>query len=242
MRIKVEISLEGKNNIIPFDHQYLLASYIYRSIEKIDPVYALELHRPQKYKHFTFSYLMTHKRKIIPKEGIMPLTNRVVFYLSSPDRTFIKKVVEALVVNQKFRIGNVKGIISSLEILKKPLIPNKVRFRTLSPIVVKKWLNQDEWVNLFPTDDEFYERLKENLISRYLSFLGKQREDNFLKDLVINIKITNFKPKRHNINGTYHRGSLCDMIVEGNKELIEYAYYAGLGEKNAMGFGMVKII
>ncbi|MBQ3421351.1 MAG: hypothetical protein IJH34_06715, partial [Romboutsia sp.] len=40
---------------------------------------------------------------------------------------------------------------------------------------------------------------------------------------------------------TYHRAYFMDIILEGNKELIEFAYDTGLGEKNSMGFGCIKV-
>ncbi len=243
MRFKVSIGLEKDYVVIPYDHQYYLASYIYRVIEKVDPKYSFELHRPRKYKHYTFSYLMSSYRESL-KEGIK-VGKEVYFYISSPDNEFIKHVVEGMLTYPEFRIKKIKGVVKEIKVLKSPKIEYRNVFRTLSPIIIKKFVNKDEWINLFPTDKEFYSRLKENLINRYLDFLGnleKSSTDGFLKDLDINIIIKEFKPKRHNINGTYHRGSLCEMIVEGNSELIKYGYEAGFGEKNAMGFGMVKLI
>lgn len=33
-----------------------------------------------------------------------------------------------------------------------------------------------------------------------------------------------------------------DLILEGDLDLIEFAYDVGIGEKNSMGFGMVKLL
>ena len=41
-------------------------------------------------------------------------------------------------------------------------------------------------------------------------------------------------------NTTYHRAYMMDMILEGDIDLIEFAYDVGLGEKNSMGFGMIQ--
>ena len=54
----------------------------------------------------------------------------------------------------------------------------------------------------------------------------------------------NVKRKRISIakgsSTTYHRAYMMDLNLEGDSELIEFAYDAGLGEKNSMGFGMVE--
>ena len=41
---------------------------------------------------------------------------------------------------------------------------------------------------------------------------------------------------------TYHRAYMMDLILEGDIDLINFAYDVGLGEKNSMGFGMIKYI
>ena len=35
---------------------------------------------------------------------------------------------------------------------------------------------------------------------------------------------------------------MMDLILEGDLDLIEFAYDVGVGEKNSMGFGMLKYI
>jgi CRISPR-associated endoribonuclease Cas6 len=244
MRFKITILLKRKNVLLPHDHQYFLSAYIYRTIESADPYYSLELHRPKKYKHFTFSYLMTKKRMNTDK-GILVKDNEIYFFISSPDSRFLKTLVEGMLASPEIKIKNIKGVISEMKILQQPELDGKIRFRTLSPIVIKKSVGvrkfegkkKIEWINLYPKDEEFSERLINNLKSRFSDYYGKDASDKHL-----NIKILNFKPKKHRIVNTYHRCALCDMIVEGDKELIKYGYEAGLGEKNAMGFGMVRVV
>ena len=40
---------------------------------------------------------------------------------------------------------------------------------------------------------------------------------------------------------TFHRGYLMDLVLEGDLDLIKFAYDSGLGEKNALRFGMINI-
>ncbi|MCD6590780.1 MAG: hypothetical protein J7K72_02295, partial [Candidatus Aenigmarchaeota archaeon] len=61
MRFKVVISLSKENQILPYDHQHFLASYIYKIIRVQDPSYSLDLHDVNKTKPFTFSYIMSQK-------------------------------------------------------------------------------------------------------------------------------------------------------------------------------------
>jgi CRISPR-associated endoribonuclease Cas6 len=43
------------------------------------------------------------------------------------------------------------------------------------------------------------------------------------------------------LKNTFHMASLMVFIAEGSKELLEIGYKAGFGERNSMGFGMVKL-
>lgn len=100
MRFLVKIMLKKNNVVIPYDHQYYLASYIYRTIEKIDKSYALEPHKPKCYKFFTFSYLMAEKRENL-KKGILIKSNEAYFYVSSPDKKFMKNLLKQCFVIQR---------------------------------------------------------------------------------------------------------------------------------------------
>ncbi|MGN0140234.1 CRISPR-associated endoribonuclease Cas6 [Methanobrevibacter smithii] len=55
-----------------------------------------------------------------------------------------------------------------------------------------------------------------------------------------------FNIKRISINKgnatTHHRAYMMDLILEGDLDLIEFAYDVGIGEKNSMGFGMIKLL
>ncbi len=243
MRFRVTVALKKKGIIIPYDHQYFLYSYILRTIERVNPSYSFELHRPRKYKHHTFSYLMAKNRKS-ERNGVKVLDDHVYFFISSPDVEFLKTLVEGMLSHPEFRIRDVKGYISEVRILKEPEFRGKMAVKTLTPIVIKKaekpvikdGKKKIVWRELYPNDAEFASRLVENLKKRFADYFGRNADKKDLK-----IKVLEFKPKRHNIAGTYHRGSLCKMIVEGDKDLIKYGYDAGFGEKNAMGFGMVRV-
>ncbi len=239
MRIRVEIALTKPDVVLPFDHQYHLASYIYRALEKVNPSYALELHQPKRYKFFTFSYLMSENRKITEK-GILIKGGEIYFFVSSPSSKFIKTLVEAMLANPEVKIAGIEGVIKEVKILEIPKFENRAKFRTLSPILVRKPVKENGRLRgkeLYPTDEEFEKRLISNLIRKYSHFYNKKKENPKLS-----VKFIRFKPKRHRILNTYHRCVLGEFLVEGDKELIKFAYECGFGEKNSMGFGMVKIM
>ncbi len=243
MRIHVQVRLKSSNTILPFDHQYYLASYIYRALESVDPYYALELHKPFRHKFFTFSYIMSKERSVV-KEGVLIRGDEAYFFVSSPDAKFLRTLIEAMLNSPEIKIKNLEGIVSEIRVLEKPKFEKTTKFRTLSPILVRKPVRKGKKLRgkeLYPTDKEFCERLASNTIKKFCKFYEIDKALEKLKNS-ISIKFLDFKPKRHRIINTYHRCVLGEFIVEGNKDLIEFGYDCGFGEKNSMGFGMVKKI
>ncbi len=237
MRIRVVLKLKNCENLLPFDHQYYLASCIYRALEKIDPSYALELHMPRRYKFFTFSYLMSEKREI--KETGILIKDQAYFFVASPNDDFIKLLVEGILLQQELKIGPVHCIIEEIKILKTPKFEKSAVFKTLSPILIRKPVKENRKLRgkeLYPTDSEFEKRLATNLVRKYREFYGDRIEPE------ISFRFTRFKPKRHKILNTYHRCILGEFTVKGDEKLIEFGYECGFGEKNSMGFGMVKAL
>ncbi len=239
-RIKVTLKIE-KGSVIPFDYQYYLASMVYRVLEKVNKEYAFEIHKPKKYKHYTFSYLMCNKRAISDK-GLVFLDDEISFFFSSPNRKMVADFVNGLLLSQEVKICRLKGIISEIKVLGKKDIKNKCVLGTLTPIVVRKPVCSRKGVKgieLDPKNPEFFERLKNNLLNRFNDFYDEDVEEK-----EINFKLlAEPKQKRHKIKTEYYRCYFLPRFeITGDPKIIEYGYEAGLGEKNAMGFGMVKMI
>jgi len=93
-------------------------------------------------------------------------------------------------------------------------------------------------VDLYPKDAKFYENLHTNLVARYEEFYGRGVEHDFFDVL----DVTDVKPKRISIGNSHRRCSLMKMTLEASPELLGFAYDAGLGEKNAMGFGCLEVV
>ena len=134
------------------------------------------------------------------------------------------------------KIGSAEFVVSSVEVLKEHAIGSRVRFATLSPISVTTIRNGKTY-DLYPNDSKFYENLRKNLIKKYNALYGKEPSDYKLE-----IEVLKVKPKRIKVKNTYHRCVEMVFEAEGCKELLEIGYKAGFGERNSMGFGMVKVV
>lgn len=236
IEMRVEVKLAAKEiQKIPINYNYFLSGVIYRKIGIGDEDLASELHKSRSFKFFTFSRILAEERRI---EGDTMLIKNARFLLSSPREEIVKAFIEGILSEPAVKVASARFEVMSVEVKEKPALSSPQAFKTLSPIVVRTVREQfgkmRTW-ELYPKDGDFYTHLKANLLKKYETFYGKEAEDLF--EIV---KIYAVKPVRIDLKGIKHRASLMHFCVEASRELLNFAYDAGLGEKNAMGFGMVE--
>ncbi len=236
MRLLVKLKPNGKT-VIDVNYQYHLASMIYRCIQRADESLSLELHKPNTFKFWTFSKLMVPERKFkILREKMIIESEEVYFYFSTARDIIGARFIEGLLMKPKVKICNASFTVYEIKVLKEDKIGRRVRFVTLSPISVTT-VRYGKTYDLYPNDPKFYENLRRNLIRKYITLYGREPSN---RD--ITVKPLKVKPKRIRIKNAYHRCVEMVFDAEGSRELLEIGYKAGFGERNSMGFGMVKTL
>ena len=235
--VRIGVEFKVVKNVIEINYNYYVASFIYRCIQRANPELSLELHKPNSFKFFTFSRIdIPNKRFEISGDKLVIKSDRVNLYFSTPKVEIAESFVEGLLIKPEVKIGSAEFVLSSVKVLKEHEIGNKVRFATLSPISITT-VKDGKIYDLYPKDAKFYENLRMNLIKKFIALYGKTPNNCDLK-----IKPLKVKPKRIKVKNTYHRCVEMVFNAEGSKELLEIGYKAGFGERNSMGFGMVKVI
>lgn len=241
--MRLEIILKGKNNFkVPFNYNHILSAIIYNKIADLN--FANELHSSKSFKFFTFSQIYIPKRRIV-KDGIIAKDGVISFYISSPNDFLIKSLVDGFLEDLEISFQNQKLTIQKIEALKTPKFSSKSEFKTLAPIIVrtKKEINGELKIWDLAPSDKFFKSLENNLIKKYIKFNNLTKTD---KKINIYSDMNFVKRKRISINKgnatTHHRAYMMDLILEGDLDLIEFAYDVGIGEKNSMGFGMIKLL
>lgn len=214
---------------------------LYFKLASSDIKLANEAHSHQGYKFYTFSNLLLTNRK--PEKSGLGF-DKAYLILSSPDNRFIKSFAEGLLQQPEFYLNGPRGkaelIIERIEILKEISPGDDCWLKTLSPIYVKTLRKENDRLretDLYPTEPKFYENLHKNLVERFTEFYNKIPNDHFEI-----IETANIKPKRIKIAENYRRCSHMNLKIQASPELLKFAYEAGLGEKNAMGFGCVEVV
>lgn len=241
--MRLEIILKGKNNFkVPFNYNHILSAIIYNKIADLN--FANELHSSKSFKFFTFSQIYIPKRRIV-KDGIIAKDGVISFYISSPNDFLIKSLVDGFLEDLEISFQNQKLTIQKIEALKTPEFSSRSEFKTLAPIIVrtKKEIDGELKIWDLAPSDKFFKSLENNLIKKYIKFNNLTKTD---KKINIYSDMNFVKRKRISINKgnatTHHRAYMMDLILEGDLNLIEFAYDVGIGEKNSMGFGMIKLL
>ena len=241
MRLKLYLNNENGIIVVPFNYNHMVSSIIYNLMDDID--YANKLHSKSTFKYFCFSQISISQRQMVDG-GFISKNGRINLIISSPDDKLITELVNGIMKKSEITFIGQKLKIFKCEIIKEPEFTSKMEFITLSPIIVttKKEIDGKlkEW-DLAPSD-EFFNGIKNNLIKKYLKF---NNLENTNKTINVYSNMKSVKRKRISINKgkntTYHRAYHMDLILEGNCDLIKFAYDCGISSKNSQGFGLIDI-
>ncbi len=224
--------------ILPYNYAYSIGSLFYRLLIDYNNEYKI-LHDSRGFKFFTFSRLEIPRRRPL-KTGLMILSDEVYLWFSSVNTSVVRSLAECVLTDSDLKICDLTFRVIGISIPKKiNLKDDRVTFSTMSPIILRT-VNMIDGVaktwDVSPDDERFGALLSKNLRRKYSQYYGR----DITEDVRI-IDISRVHSKRISLDGTYHRAHLMDITLEGPPELLEFAYDCGLGEKNSMGFGMVKV-
>jgi len=241
--MRLKFFLKSENGIInvPFNYNHILSAIIYDLID--DTTFASNLHSSKSFKYFCFSNIYINKMKRVDG-GFISQNGRMNFIISSPYDKLITEIVNGIIKKSKITFLGQQLDIVKCEILKEPNFTSPMEFKTLSPIIVTTLKEIDgtlkEWD--LPPGNAFFNGIANNLIKKYLKF---NNLESTTKNIIVYSNMSNVKRKRISISKnehtTYHRAYLMDIILEGDIDLIKFAYDCGLSSKNSQGFGLIEL-
>jgi CRISPR-associated endoribonuclease Cas6 len=220
------------------------------------------LHR---FKHFCFSHLLVPGRRI-ENGRLHILSPTVEWYIGMPVEQSLQHLVTGMFERREFFIEREENrfVVEQVETLPEPRWERRMKFRLLSPLTVSVTVEKNG--KLLPyylrsDDPRLTEALRTNLLNKYASLHCRSTSLDDLQDHLHGdtefrctldekyiaerggpekvSKLVTIKEGRR--DETRVRGFLCPLTLEGHPALIALAYESGLGEKNSLGFGMIKV-
>jgi len=241
MRIKINLITE-KEALISFDYNY----NIYLNIRKVLFNY-LKKNKPKylsKYKNnfpnFTFSQLMIPRRTIQP--GFIKVdSNYFSIFISSVDNVFMEYLIKALYSAKAFPIFTNNFSIRKIDIIEPPEFFSPMKFKMLSPLFLAK-RERDKIVFLKAEDSDLNEYfVKELMENRKKYFTEKVIQSSIKLTVDQNYLEVRKKTSRFfTIRNINYKTILVPFMLEGDIDLIKFAYDNGIGSKTYYGFGMIE--
>lgn len=258
--MRIQLTLEHPpRQILPINYQYLVSSWIYRTLGNADADFAQQLHEygydfgGKQYKLFAFSSLRPKWFDIDKKEATFtlsksPTTIELSFYVDEAVQHFVM----GLFKDQAFSLssGRFKAdfTVSGIEMLPKPVFEKTMRFRTQTPICVSRNIEGQPHAHYASPEEEGYGQwLLENLVRKQHALMPQvigAEERSVELDFPYEFKLLSEpKSKLLTIKGISIRGYLFDFELTAPKELMELGYFGGFGGKGSSGgFGIVKVM
>jgi len=269
LTLELRLSFEQHdNNCLPVNNQYELAGFVYKMLAEADQKYANEMHRYglksglRTFKYFTFSRIHLSRNSYQFKGDHLQLKSGKATWkisFSLPATGFF--LFQSLLDNRSLTVGNHshKAVFAIDEVAFVRIDQEKYhhnRFWAESPICVSKPMDMGDGrlvgQYLEPDHPEFSVRLIKNLWQKLYQLDPEHELCSDKKTLLEILQNHRFevtkKPKSKLItlkNGktdqTKVRGYLFEFMLDIPEPLLQVGLGAGMGEKNAMGFGMVSL-
>lgn len=265
MRVKLHLKA-FRTELITINYNYALNAAVYKILKLGSQEFAEFLHNKgyktngRNYKLFTFA-LQFEKLKL-ENDSIRLLSPNAYLYISSPlDNDFVKNFIIGTFKSEIINIID-DGYSSKFEPYQIEAVPEPDfqeinNFSMLSPLIlsIKKTTNgktQQHYLRYEDSIEKINEILNNNLKRKYNLIFGEQYNGeqcelvwdekyyNKVKDKKRLSKLVRIKAV--NNDEVYYRSILSPFKLKGNPKLIKVGYQCGFGEKNSMGFGMVKLL
>ena len=257
MRFKLSLNVEHQvyGSRLPINYQYELSAWIYRIIAKGDQQYAEWLHQNgfsdekfRKFKLFVFSNLYSPGIKY-DNDRLIFRSDKASFYLSLLPEKSTEAFIKGIFCEQAFslgdRISKIQFNVQQVELIPSPDFSESFVFKAISPVVVASQEDRDHHPQyLSPDENNYGQMIINNLKEKYRSFHNKpfEGDEKFEFELLSPARSKLIKIKAGTKEETKVRGFVFTFRLKADKDLLKVMYDAGMGEKNAQGFGCVEDI
>lgn len=220
--MRIKINFTQTNEVLNINNQEIVNSYIHKCLGKNN-----EYHNSKN--NYNVSMLMggtlTDDKKFVMYK------NGAYIIISSLDMEFINKIL----------IGSMNNLVfykdmkfKHIEYINEDLISGWNNFHTVSPFIIKKYINKKQYTFSKITDSDFKDVVKSHIINKVSKIISNA--DTSKIDVIIHEHKSN-KVKKCIIHGVENYGNRCNISIKCDKNIAELLYNIGLGQSCGSGFG-----
>ena len=243
--MKLQIYLTSKDLIhLPVHYNHLVQAMLLSSLK--DEQYRAFIHdegyhyEKRQFKLFTFSKL-SGKYSLSQDKKFIDFAEEIMLTVSSSQESFIEQLEQGI-KEKTIRLGSNELQVTKLIVKEESLVGDYLKVRTLSPVVAYSTIieaGKKKTLYYTPQDEQFSKVLRENIIKKYKSIYGERPLQN--EDFeVLAIATEKYQKRVVYYKNFIINGYSGNYVLLGNPVLIQLALEAGLGGKNAQGFGCIE--
>ncbi len=234
------------NIVLPIFYQNILQSLIYKYFKSEFDNYLsnnnlLIRSKGKQFTFFTFSMIETPKKaRFLKNINSILFPREISFTFSTVINNLDIQQIENKMKSDFIKLGDNTVFLSKMEIHKKPILSSKHNITMKSPLTITSMLNNSNGKAYtfyhHPNEKSFCFQIKDNLFRKYKAFYGKEVFPNTFSINTLNFHLIKLNYKKEIIDGYtgYYE-------IEGDQNLIMFAYDVGLGHRNSQGFGLFEI-
>lgn len=171
------------------------------------------------------------------------------FYFSSPRKDIMRSFVNGLMQQSEILLGNNMLLLKEIGFEQTPEFAGGIGesyfIRMLSPVTIYSTLFDKEGNKktyyYAPTEREFSEKIRLNLINKAQAFYGKDWTSMpFSMESIGTLK--SWQQKILNYKGYIIKGWVGDFKLSGHQSMLKLSWEAGLGGKSSQGLGMYSLV
>ena len=237
------------------DYQYFIGAWIYKVIGNANHEFASFLHKEgysdgyKRFKFFNYSPLDFGKPKLWKERSLFEiLTDKVFLNVSFTLTDVAEHFIIGLFNQQEVYLGNhfngTDFLVTQVERLPDPTLNQTMVYRAASPVVISYLPENEKYARyLAPDDDHYSDLLRQHLVQKHNTIPNANpiQGDFELGFKLLNTpksKLVTIKPDTPQQSKV--RGYVFDCRISAPIEIHRLILNAGLGEKNATGFGWVE--
>ena len=221
MRLKINFTKNTKS--VPVNNQHIVNSFVHRCLGKDNKYHDSK-------SDYCVSYLLGGK---LNEDKTLSFPNNPYIIISSNNDKFINDLLVGVSSNVEMGFGME---LENIEYISEDFYNGYNIFRTLTPILLKEFIDYENYEFITVNDSDFEKKLQTNTINKLKSINSDLDLSNF------RIKVNKHKrnkTKLITLKGVKNIASHCDIIVYSNKEIAEILHNTGLGNSTGSGFGTI---
>lgn len=230
-RIKISLEVLNYNDlIVDYNLNHELSSFFYALLKDDFP----KLHDDKKIKNFVFSNIIL-PNAVYLKEGIALKSSYACILFSSTDSKKVESIEKKLKIKNKvYEVLNIHFKVNEVYNDDLKVMGSSLFLRTVTPacITINKE-GKETFISLIDEPELFAEYMKKNIISK-----AKCENNEWIE---IEIDKNSVKRKLIKFKNCYIQGFLFDFNIKCSPRIMSIVLYNGIGVKNAIGLGFVKI-